>query len=283
MTTALPLSTAQPRSAEDRANIIARLARMTNDDWDCALRAGEFVVVLQPVVRLSDMQLTGFEGLTRWQHPSWGELDPGLFLAALIHCGKAADLTRCILEQVAQFQMQTVTLKLQTVPISVNATGTEFQDGNRLVDSVQAVLARYAVPFGSLALEMTESEWVENRTCAACNIANLRELGLATYADDFGHAFASLKNLLDFDFAGLKMDRSFVLALTDDARAEALIRHAADLARDLKLSFVAEGIESEHQLTVLRRLGVSHGQGYFFSKPLPMAVAYGKLTPIGSA
>ena len=97
---------------------------------------------------------------------------------------------------------------------------------------------------------------------------------MVTYADDFGHAYASLRNLLDFDYAGLKMDRSFVLALTDDERAKVLIRNTATLAKDLGISFVAEGIESQLQLDTLRSLGVTHGQGYLFSKPVTMQQAY---------
>lgn len=278
----LPITPQKTRTPEQRASILAHIGTMNRHAWDQAVNSGDFEVKLQPVVQLSDLQLTSFEGLVRWQHPTFGELDPGLFLAPLISSGKAGDLTRYVLDKVAQFQVHAEFLNLKTVPISVNATGTEFQDGTNLVETVVQVLARHSLPLGSIALEMTETEWIKNTATAAFNISNLRGLGMVTYADDFGHAFASLRNLLDFDFAGLKMDRSFVLALTDDPRAAILIKNTADLARSLNMSFVAEGIEDQAQLDTLRSLGVTHGQGYMFARPLAMEVAYKKLQPIST-
>ena len=171
----LPITPQKKRTLDQRAHIVSHIAAMNRHAWDQAVNSGDFEVKLQPVVQLDDLHLTSFEGLVRWQHPTFGELDPGLFLTPLIRSGKAGDLTRYVLDKVAQFQVHASYLNLQTVPISVNATGTEFQDGTSLIDTVMQVLARHTLPFGSIALEMTETEWIITRlqrhsiflTCAA--------------------------------------------------------------------------------------------------------------------
>ena len=257
--------------------IRSHIDAMDSFSWSAAIGSGDFEVLLQPIVDIDNLQLSRFEGLVRWQHPQFGELKPSQFLAHMVCCARAHELTSFVLEKVAQFQVRAQFRQLEIKPISVNVTGTEFQDGERLFDTVTQVIQRHSLPLGAIALEMTETEWIENTAAAAFNISNLRKFGVFTYADDFGHAYASLRYLLDFSYSGLKMDRSFVLALTDDDRAKILIRNTAALAKELNLNFVVEGIESAEQLKILRELGVTHGQGYLFDRPLSMEQAYLRL------
>lgn len=232
-----------------------------------ALAEGEFQVLLQPTVRLADRRVIGFEALSRWQHPIFGQIAPDVFLQPLIDSGLAAQLTAYVLEQAILFQRVAKLKGKQGVPISVNATGTEFQT-DTLVAKTKELLLKYSLPASLIAIEMTETQKIEDAIAVACNIEALRELGVSVYADDFGHAYASLRFLLDFSYTGLKIDRGFTAALIGDPNCEIILSNIATMAEGLGMDVTIEGIETEAQLSKLKAMGFRYGQGYLFDRPL---------------
>lgn len=233
------------------------------------LRAGlerrEFIPVLQPILKLPERKLAGFEALIRWQHPEKGLVMPGDFIPVAERTGVVQHLDRMMLEKACEL--------LPTLPagmfVSVNMSGINFGAVD-VVHTVRSVLAHYKADPSRLKLEITESALIREPERAEEVLHQLRALGLAVALDDFGTGYSSLGYLHRFAIDTIKIDRSFVMALHDGSRSIDIVRAIIALARNFNLKVVAEGIESEDDVRVLNELGCDYGQGYLFSKPLPV-------------
>jgi len=233
-----------------------------------AIEREEISIVYQPIVRLEDRSVAGFEALARWDHPKLGRMNPSEFIAVAEETGLIVDLGLFMLErtarQLAAWQRQ---VRMAT-PIfaSVNVSSRQIlrQD---LIHDLRTTLARTALPRGTLKLELTESLVMENPEHAAQILTRLRELGAGLALDDFGTGHSSLAYLQRFPFDTIKIDQSFVRMSGKGARP-VLLRTIINMAHDLGMEVVAEGAESESDAIELYQLGCEYAQGYFFGEPM---------------
>jgi diguanylate cyclase (GGDEF)-like protein/PAS domain S-box-containing protein len=233
-----------------------------------ALDRGEMKVVFQPVVRLEDRTIAGFEALLRWDHPRLGRLSPADFIPLAEETGLIIDLGIFALERTARELAAWQQALDVTPPIfaSVNVSSRQLLRHDLLHD-VKAVLTRCRVIRGTLKLELTESLVMENPEYAAQILQRIRELGAGLSLDDFGTGYSSLAYLQRFPFDTIKIDKSFVRQNSKGSRP-VLLRSMIALAHDLGMEVVAEGVETESDAIELYQLGSEFAQGYAFGQAL---------------
>jgi diguanylate cyclase (GGDEF)-like protein/PAS domain S-box-containing protein len=234
-------------------------------DVEAALHEEQFVLHYQPIVRLEDRSVTGYEALLRWQHPTRGLLQPGQFLDVVLDSEYETPVTDWVIEQATWDAA-----RLDGDPrVSVNLSS--LQVGRRdLPQVVQAALTRAGLEPERLVLEVTEDRLL-SRTDGPELLARLRALGLSLAIDDFGTGYAGLGYLQRFPALDvIKLDRSFVSGLGHDPVSEHIVRSVVELARGCGLQLVIEGVETEQQAANLLELGVRYAQGYLFGRPVPV-------------
>ncbi|PZQ16158.1 MAG: sensor domain-containing phosphodiesterase [Ancylobacter novellus] len=234
-----------------------------------ALERGEMKVNYQPIVRLDDRSIAGFEALLRWEHPRYGRRPPQEFIAIAEESGLIVDLGLFALDEAAR-QLSFWQAQVPGEPplfMSVNVSSRQFlrQD---LVQDVSNVLARYDLAPGSLKIELTESLVMENPEHAAQMLLRLRELGAGLSLDDFGTGHSSLAYLQRFPFDVLKIDKSLVRP-DGSGQRPVILRAIAQLAHDLGMEVTAEGVETDSDAVELYHLGAIYGQGYAFGEAMP--------------
>lgn len=231
-----------------------------------ALENQEFMLHFQPLVRLTDHQICGFEALIRWQHPQQGLISPDRFIPIAEDTGLIEPIGEWVLHEACRqgatwLQNGHVRLRM-AVNLSVRQMASE-----RLIDHLAAVLADTGFPADRLELEITEST-LQSIEHSQGVLYRLRSLGCSIVIDDFGTGFSSLGLLKHLPINGIKIDRSFVRDLPEDANDLAIARAIVALADSLGLHVTAEGIEHPAQMQLLHEMGCQEGQGYLFSRPL---------------
>jgi EAL domain-containing protein (putative c-di-GMP-specific phosphodiesterase class I) len=232
-----------------------------------ALEHGEFVLHYQPKLDLQSGRITGVEALVRWRHPDHGLLLPARFVPLIEQTALIGPLTLHVID-VALKQMVAWRRRGIGLEMSVNLSARNLLD-HELSRQVAELLARHEIPPDQLTVEVTESAAMLDPERAVAVLAALRATGVGVSVDDFGTGNASIEYLAALPASELKIDRSFITGILQDARTQAIVRSTIDLARNLDLKVVAEGIESEAVLRHIRALGCTSGQGYFISRPLP--------------
>ncbi len=232
-----------------------------------AVERNEFEVFYQPIVDLSTGRVCEFEALIRWRHPHHGMVSPDEFVGVAEETGLIIPIGKWILEescrQVADWQ------KRFSMPlsISVNLSAKQLMHPT-LTAQVKDALVISGLAATHLKLEVTESTVMEHSEKALNVLSGLDQLGIELSTDDFGTGYSSLSYLQRFPFARLKIDRSFIKVMDDDAKSRAIVKTILMLGENLNIEVVAEGIETERQLELLRTLGCKAGQGYLFSRPI---------------
>jgi len=233
-----------------------------------ALEAGTIDIVYQPVVRLSDNSIAGFEALTRWEHPLHGRIPPQEFIAAAEESGLIVQFGLYVLEhaarELASWQNALPSSPLPFVSINVSSRQLLRHD---LLNDVKAVIARTGVAPETLKLEVTESLVMQNPEYAAKVLTRLRELGAGLALDDFGTGYSALSYLQRFPFDTIKIDKSFVRPNGSPARG-ILLRSIVTLAHDLGMEVIAEGAETEADVTEIADAGCEYAQGYIYGRPM---------------
>jgi len=232
-----------------------------------AIERDEIRVVFQPIVRLEDRTIAGFEALLRWDHPRLGRLPPKEFINLAEENGLIADLGAFALERTVR-ELAVWQRALDVEPpifASVNISSRQIFRHD-LVQEVKAIIGRVAIAPNSLKLELTESLVMENPEYAAQILTRLRDLGAGISLDDFGTGYSSLSYLHRFPLDTLKIDQSFVRQ--NGQSSDKILRAIVTLARDLGLSTVAEGAETESEIVMLAQLGCDYAQGFIFGQPL---------------
>jgi len=226
---------------------------------------GEIFVAYQPKVMLQSGTLMGMEALARWNSPGFGVVAPDQFIPLAEHCGQIAALTDLILHQALATcaRMRRSQAKL-TVAVNISPL---LLDDPLLPDRIDIALKRAGLPPEALVAEITESRVITDTARASATLSLLRARGIACAIDDFGTGHASLLTLLRLPFSELKIDRAFVAACETDRDAEQIVRATIGLAREMRLSVVAEGIETAGTEALLRRLGCTVGQGFRYGRP----------------
>jgi diguanylate cyclase (GGDEF)-like protein len=260
------------RAFDPADHLLESSRRWLHDNLDAAIAQGQFQLFYQPLVRLSDRQLLGFEALIRWQHPERGFVMPGDFIPYAEESGQIVAMGRWVLMEAAE-QLQRWHHIGFDGEIAVNLSSRQFVEGDLAAD-VRAALARMPdVRPNRLKLEVTESMAMANPAETAEALQGLAALGCKISIDDFGTGYSSLAYLHQFPFDTLKIDRSFVMRLHQGRDAVEIVRTIVGLAHALDKQALAEGVETEDQARLLAELGVHIGQGWLFGKPLPVAQA----------
>jgi diguanylate cyclase (GGDEF)-like protein len=231
-----------------------------------ALEKGHLSVAFQPQVGLSDGRVTGAEALARWKHPERGYIPPSDFIILAENTGLISQVTDVVLEEtlsaLAEWNRQGL-----SCPVSVNLSARQLADLS-LPERVSAALRRHAIPAGQLTVEVTESSILGDPRRAGQILHELRQEGVRIAVDDFGTGYSSLAYLQRLDLDELKIDRSFVQSMCLVARDDVLVRSIIELAHNLGLSVVAEGVEASIQVDRLRELSCDAAQGYYLGRPM---------------
>jgi diguanylate cyclase (GGDEF)-like protein len=249
-----------PYSA-DRLGLLAELRR--------ALAEGELVLHYQPKVELEGGAVIGVEALVRWQHPVRGLLGPDEFVPLAERTGTVTELTRWVIDT-ALAQCRSWRDAGIELPIAVNLAAANVLDVG-LPDSVAEALRRHGLEGSSLECEISEHTMMADPVRATDVLSDLRGLGVRLSLDDFGTGHSSLAYLKRLPLDELKIDRSFVAGMADDDNDAVIVRSTIDLARNLGLVVVAEGVETEAIMRELTDLSCDIAQGFFVSRPLPAA------------
>ncbi len=240
-------------------------------DLRYAIEEDEFVAYYQPIVDLKSMNLMGFEALMRWNHPTRGLVPPGEFIPVSENTGLIIPMTLWMLrdscEKLASWRA--TNSENESLIMSVNLSGKHFAQ-NDLVEQVKKILNETGVPPQSIKLEITESAVMDNAEQVISILNQLKRVGIKLSIDDFGTGYSSLSYLHRFPIDTLKIDRSFVSSMENGTENGEIVRTVIALAKALNLDIIAEGIETIHQLHQLKILGAEYGQGYLFSRPLPL-------------
>jgi diguanylate cyclase (GGDEF)-like protein len=231
-----------------------------------ALDRDQFQLVFQPKVDLRTECCSSAEALLRWRHPERGLVSPAEFIPFAEQTGFIIRLTEWVIEH-ACAQLAIWNGAGKALPLSINISARDIA-GAGLAGFVARQLKRHGLPPGELCVEITESAVMEDVSKARKALEALRRMGLYLSIDDYGTGYASLAYLRAFAVHEIKIDQSFVRGLASSAGDEIIVRSTVELAHNLRLKVVAEGVESEAALARLALLGCDQAQGYYFSKPL---------------
>lgn len=235
---------------------------------DHALANREFALYLQPKNRLANGSLAGAEALVRWESPELGFLPPNSFIPLFEKNGFIVQLDFYMLKRVCQSYPMTPASSGEALVVSVNFSRvTILRDG--FVERLLRVVDGAGVPHEAIEIEITESAFVMDEDAVIAKLEMLKALGFRLAMDDFGTGYSSLNLLRKLPIDVLKIDRGFLAENTDAERSRSVLKGVIDMARDLGLTIVCEGVETEGQIAMLRELGCPIAQGFVFSKPLP--------------
>jgi diguanylate cyclase (GGDEF)-like protein/PAS domain S-box-containing protein len=252
------------RRAVARLEVEADLRRAVA--WD------EFLVHYQPSMSVADGRITSVEALVRWDHPERGLVDPSSFIPLAEETGLIVQIGEIVLHEACRQAARWVSdwPGGPSLGVAVNISGTQLAYP-QLVDQVRSALDESGLNPSLLTLEITESVLMTDAPVTHDMLTRLRGLGVRLGVDDFGTGFSSLLYLRRFPFEVIKIDRTFVSGLGIDPEDDAIVSGVISLAHALGLPAIAEGVETQLQLDVLRSFGCDMAQGYFLSKPIPAA------------
>ncbi|MBD0291554.1 MAG: EAL domain-containing protein, partial [Thermoleophilia bacterium] len=249
-------------NSASRLRVIAELRR--------AIDERELTLYYQPKERLETGDVVGVEALVRWNHPERGLLPPSEFVPLAQHTNLIRPLTLFVLEAALE-QCRAWKDDRLSLRVAVNLSARSLLDADLAVD-VERLLARLDLEPDVLELEITETMIMADPARAAAILGDLNALGVRIAIDDFGTGYSSLAYLSGLPVDEIKIDRSFVAAMGENASDAAIVRSTIDLGRNLGLGVVAEGVETEDVWRALRELGCDAAQGYFLSRPVPPRV-----------
>ena len=238
--------------------------RALENDLQQALAAGQLELYYQPLINLARDEITGFEALMRWKHPTRGFVPPSVFIPLAEDTGHITSLTEWVLnEACAEAAKWPASLK-----VAVNLSVPQFKARN-LVPLVSGALAQARLEPQRLELEITETVMLNDAEGVFAIFGQLHQLGVRIVLDDFGTGFSSLSYLLRFPFDKIKIDKSFIHNLAEGGNSLVLVRSLIQMARGLGVQVTAEGIETKEQLDIVRAEGCTEIQGYYISRPRP--------------
>ena len=244
----------------------AQARRGLDADLRRAFAENEFELHFQPQIRLADETVIGAEALLRWHHPAKGILAPGAFIETLADSSIAPGVGRWIIRAACQNIAAWRAKGLMLSRISVNLFPCQLRDEGLLKD-IDDILRDAGLPPDVLEIEITENIAL-NYDEAAVVLQKLRDKGVKLAFDDFGTGYASLSYLTKFPLSRIKIDRSFVGKITDDAEDAAIVRSLISMAHNLGLEVIAEGVETTGQAAFLLNERCEEAQGYLYAKPL---------------
>ena len=229
-----------------------------------AITDGGFEIHYQPLVNLRDNKVTGCEALLRWRHPKLGMISPAEFIPVAEDTG--------LINQLGEWVLTTACAEAATWPdhirVAVNVSPVQFRS-QTLALKVAAALAASGLPANRLELEITEAVLIRDDEAALAMLHQLRELGVRIALDDFGTGYSSLSYLQRFPFDKIKIDRCFIKGIAEPDGSPSIVQAVVNIAAERNMTTTAEGVETEQQLEILRKLGCTEMQGYLFSPAIP--------------
>jgi diguanylate cyclase (GGDEF)-like protein len=245
----------------------ARSRLMLEDSVRTAIENRDFNLVYQPQVSIVDGRIRGFEALLRWQHPSVGDVPPGLFLPLLEEARLISRLGSWIYHSSAGQRKTWETMFTEDLVVGVSLSSTQFGMPN-LATELRQVLERHGLQPRHLELEVTEEALMHNPEETRKQLRLLRNLGVRVALDDFGCGHCSLSHLRDLELDTLKLDRHLIARLPDSVRDAALVRSVIDLCKQFGMLVVAEGVETVAQYDWLQANGCEYVQGFLVARPM---------------
>lgn len=237
------------------------------DAMDTALEQNQFTVYFQPKYSLKESRMAGAEALVRWMHPEWGFMSPGEFIPLFEKNGFISSLDQYVWEKVCAQIRKWKDMGYPSLPVSVNVSRADVYQAN-LPKTLMGMIQKYNLEPGDLHLEITESAYAENPGQIISTVNQLRKQGFIIEMDDFGSGYSSLNMLNQMKLDILKLDMKFIQNEMTKPAEQSILRFIISLAHWMKLSVVAEGVETREQLERLRGIDCDYVQGYFFAKPM---------------
>ncbi len=237
------------------------------DEIDAAIADGEFVPYFQPIINLQSSQIAGFEMLARWIKPDGEIISPGSFIPLAENFGRIDAMLFSLLRS-AGLSMAAELRANPHLKMTFNVTPAQFLDPTflpRLLD----VLKLVGLPLTSLIAEITERQELVNLELASQTIAQYQELGIRIAIDDAGTGHNGLSSIQKLDVGTLKLDKIFIDGIVDNQRAQQMIELLVNLAGQYQMNIIAEGIEQPEQAAAALAMGITEGQGFYFSRPIP--------------
>lgn len=236
---------------------------------DEAIANGYVKPYYQPVVWADDRTLCGAEALARWIDPQHGFLSPGAFVPVLEEYNEIHKLDSAIMEAVCRDIREHLDKGDPIVPISINFSRLDFELTD-IVEEFEGYVEKYSVPKEYLHVEVTESALTEQQGILRDNINTVKEHGYPVWLDDFGSGYSSLNSLKDYCFDLMKIDMVFLRSFENNRKAKPIIENVINLAKDVDMATLTEGVETEEQAVFLKKAGCGRLQGYYFGKPMPI-------------
>ncbi|MGR9115390.1 MAG: PAS domain S-box protein [Gammaproteobacteria bacterium] len=238
------------------------------NDLRQALKRQELFLCYQPQVASDSFDIIGAEVLLRWRHPKWGQVSPAEFIPIAEDSGLILPIGDWVLEQAISQTKNWQKAGYPEITVAVNLSLAQFRD-ERLFDKIKILLDQYQLEPKFLELELTESIAMHNVESAIEITWKLQQLGILLSIDDFGTGYSSLSYLQRFAVHKLKIDQSFSRKMLENQESENIVDAIISLAKNLKLKTIAEGVETEQQLNLLKQKNCDEIQGFYFSKPVP--------------
>jgi EAL domain-containing protein (putative c-di-GMP-specific phosphodiesterase class I) len=243
-------------------------ARLDGSDLLAALRTGEIVLHYQPKLSLDTGKVVGVEALARWFHPVHGMVPPSHFVP-LAETGNLIDDLTAVVVDLAANEIDVLAKANFPISVAVNVSAANL-DHLDFPDRIEEACLRHCGSCERLTVELTESAQ-QSVTYLLDTLTRLRIKGTSLSLDDFGTGYSSLVQLHQLPFSEMKIDRSFVVGMATSRECRAIVKSIIDLAHNLSLSVVAEGVETAEAIDMLRSLGCDAAQGYYIAKPMPDA------------
>lgn len=238
-------------------------------DLHNAIEKEELRTYYQPIINLKNNKILGAEALIRWEHSDWGMISPSEFIYLAEETSLIIDIGKWMLREVCKHYKQWQKNGLSDIKISVNFSGIQFLE-NDFVKNIKDIIDECDLEPSFLIVEITESILMKNTDKVIYDIKKLQSLGIQVALDDFGTGFSSLSYLTSFNIDILKLDGSFIMNIPIDETSTSITKSVVNLAKELKIKLVVEGIEKKEQLSYLKKLNCYTGQGFIYSKPVPL-------------
>ncbi|MFF5995495.1 EAL domain-containing protein [Lysinibacillus sp. KU-BSD001] len=234
-----------------------------------AIEQQDFTLYFQPKIDIKTLQVNGVEALVRWQNEKLGFVSPAEFIPYAEETGLIIPISEIIFEKACEGYKQLVEAGFPKIPIAINVSSIHFQQ-QKFLESIQAILEKNNTSAQNFEIEMTERTVMNSAAETISKLVKLKQLGFKLSLDDFGTGYSSLSYLVRFPLDVLKIDRSFIQHICSLDDKQAVVDAVIQMSHRLKMKVVAEGVESERQVEILKGMGCDIIQGYYYSKPLPM-------------
>ncbi|MDJ0806935.1 MAG: EAL domain-containing protein [Gammaproteobacteria bacterium] len=244
------------------------------NDLRRAIERREFVNFYQAIFDLQNNRISGFESLVRWQHPERGLIPPGEFITLAEETGIILPLGKLVMQDACrQLQVWQRIAEFNPLTMNINLSGVQLTQPG-LAKDLQGILQKHRIDVNAMALEITETVLMEYAGHLRQTVTELEQMGVQLCMDDFGTGYSSLNNLRNFPISKIKIDRAFISHMLDNEDDRMIVRAIIDLAHNLGMDCIAEGVESEEQCQELCKLGCDFAQGLLFSEPLTAEEAW---------